>query len=117
MRKTLTVLAALAVVAAGAVPARAGTGGLHDVVLVGNSVAGTVSFLDGHTFTNLGSVNVIPDLQERLDAMNPIERAGYALVRQQEGGDRFVDDMFVSPDGRTLYVSRANLADVVAYDL
>jgi len=118
----------LAVTAVGALPSTASTVApaagprldprqARDVVLVGNSVAGTVSFLDGHTFTNLGSVNVIPDLQERLDAMNPIERAGYALVRQQEGGDRFVDDMFVSPDGRTLYVSRANLADVVAYDL
>jgi len=28
---------------------------LRDVVLVGNSVQGTVSFLDGHTFRNLGS--------------------------------------------------------------
>jgi DNA-binding beta-propeller fold protein YncE len=89
----------------------------HDVLLVGNSVGGTVSFLDGTTFANLGSLNVIPDLAERLAAMNPIERAGYELVKQQEGGDRFVDDMFVSPDGRTLYVSRANLADVVAVDL
>src|SRR5690348_10700446 len=48
----------------------------HDVLLVGNSVGGTVSFLDGTTFANLGSLNVIPDLAERLAAMNPIERAG-----------------------------------------
>src|SRR5262245_42499246 len=34
--------------------------GLHDVLLVGNSVAGTVSVLDGHTFANLGSINVVP---------------------------------------------------------
>jgi DNA-binding beta-propeller fold protein YncE len=91
--------------------------GLRDVVLVGNSVAGSVSFLDGHTFANLGSVNVIPDLAQRLAAMNPIERAAYALVRQQEGGDRFADDVYLSPDGRTLYVSRGNLDDVVAFDL
>lgn len=89
----------------------------HDVLLVGNSIGGTVSFLDGTTFANLGSLNVIPDLAERLAAMTPLERAGYEIVKQQEGGDRFVDDMFVSPDGRTLYVSRANLADVVAIDL
>jgi YVTN family beta-propeller protein len=89
----------------------------HDVLLVGNSIGGTVSFLDGTTFANLGSLNVIPDLAERLAAMTPLERAGSEIVKQQEGGDRFVDDMFVSPDGRTLYVSRANLADVVAIDL
>jgi YVTN family beta-propeller protein len=89
----------------------------RDVVLVGNSQGGTVSFLDGSTFANLGSLNIIPDLAERLAAMTPLERAGYALVKQQEGGDRFVDDMFVGPDGRTLYVSRSNLADVVAFDL
>jgi YVTN family beta-propeller protein len=90
---------------------------LHDVVLVGNSVSGTVSFLDGQTFSNLGSFNVIPDLQQRLDQMTVDEKIGYALVKQQEGGDRFVDDMAVSPDGQTLYVSRANLADLVAFNL
>jgi len=91
--------------------------GLRDVMLVGNSLAGTVSFLDGATFANLGSLNIIPDLGERLAEMTPVERAGYEIVKQQEGGDRFVDDMFTSPDGRTLYVSRSNLADVVAFDL
>ena len=108
-------LAALAVFAIGPAPARADD--LHDVVLVGNSVSGTVSFLDGHTFANLGSVNVIPDLAQRLAAMNPVQRAAYELVKQQEGGDRFADDGYLSPDGRTLYVSRGNLDDVVAFDL
>ena len=88
-----------------------------DVVLVANSAGGTVSFLDGHTFANLGSLNVIPDLAERLAGMTPIERAGYEIVKAQKGGDRFVDDIVVNPDGRTLVVSRANLADVVAFDL
>jgi DNA-binding beta-propeller fold protein YncE len=90
---------------------------LRDVLLVGNSAAGTISFLDGHTFANLGSFNVIPDLPERLASMNPVERAAYELVRQQEGGDRFADDVYLSPDGRRLYVSRGNLDDVVAFDL
>src|SRR5688572_31227324 len=31
------------------------TNAVRDVLLVGNSVAGTVSFLDGHTFQSLGS--------------------------------------------------------------
>jgi YVTN family beta-propeller protein len=111
----LPVVAALALLFVGTAPAHADD--LHDVVLVGNSVAGTVSFLDGHTFANLGSFNVIPDLAQRLAAMNPVERAAYELVKQQEGGDRFADDVYLSPNGRTLYVSRGNLDDVVAFDL
>jgi YVTN family beta-propeller protein len=102
-------------------PAQAGpdappAAALRDVVLIGNSAAGTVSFLDGRTFENLGSLNVIPDLQERLDGMNPIERAGYEVVRSRLG-NKFADDMYISPDGRTLYVSRANLTDVAAFDI
>jgi YVTN family beta-propeller protein len=89
----------------------------RDVLLVGNSASGTVSFLDGRTFQNLGSFNVIPDLQQRLDAMNLVEKAAYEVVKNQEGGDRFADDVFVSPDGGTLYVSRGNLDDAVAFDL
>src|ERR1700690_2626532 len=38
---------------------------MRNVLVVGNSVSGTVSFIDDHTFRNLGSVNVIPDLATR----------------------------------------------------
>jgi YVTN family beta-propeller protein len=106
-------VAGLTASAASAQPAAAD----RDVVLIGNSAAGTVTLLDGHTFAVLGTVNVINDLPQRLAEMNPAERAGYELVRSQEGGDRFVDDLALSPDGRTLYVSRGNLPQVAAYDL
>ena len=100
---------------------------LRDVLLVGNSVAGTVSFLDGHGFQNLGSINVIPDLTDRLAAIHGdlIHSIVYGIVTDKEkikhfepsGGQRFVDDVFVSPDGTRLYVSRSNLGDVAAFDL
>jgi YVTN family beta-propeller protein len=100
---------------------------LRDVLLVGNSVSGTVSFLDGTTFDNLGSVNVIPDLQDRLAEIqaDPVRSLAYEIVRSKQvlkhfepaNGDRFVDDVFVSPDGTKLYVSRSNLGDVAAFDL
>jgi YVTN family beta-propeller protein len=92
---------------------------LRDVLVVGNSQAGTVSVIDGHTFANLGSINVIPDLAQRMFEIeiNPINWAGYEIVRSVEGGDRYVDDATVSPDGRTLYVSRGNLDDVAAFDI
>jgi YVTN family beta-propeller protein len=100
---------------------------VRDVLLVGNSVAGTVSFIDATTFESLGSVNVYPDRAEMAFAIyaNPIRAIGYTVVKSQQmlhhfepgGGDRYVDDVFVSPDGRTLYVSRSNLGDVAAFDL
>jgi hypothetical protein len=93
--------------------------GLRDVLVVGNAQAGTVSVIDGHTFANLGSINVVPDLAQRMFEIdiNPVWLAGYQTVKAIEGGDRFVDDATVSPDGRTLYVSRGNLDDVAAFDL
>src|SRR5215831_12317805 len=99
----------------------------RDVLLVGNSCAGTVSFLDDRTWKNLGSINIVPDLQDRLDDINGnlITQIAYSVVKQNQvikhfepcAGDRFVDDMFVSPAGTKLYVSRSNLGDVVAFDL
>jgi YVTN family beta-propeller protein len=100
---------------------------LRDVLLVGNSVAGTVSFVDANTFANLGSVNVMPDFDQVMADINAddIRSSVYPLVKRAQllhhfepsGGDRFVDDLFVSPEGTVLYVSRSNLGDVAAFDL
>lgn len=116
----------LAAVLPGVTPAAASPA-MEQVLLVGNSVAGTVSFINGTTFQNLGSVNVIPDLQQRLDVIysNPITAIGYLVTQEQQvlaefepdNGVRYVDDIAVSPNGQTLYVSRSNLDDVVAIDL
>jgi YVTN family beta-propeller protein len=92
-------------------PAGAGAESMRDVVLVGNAAGGTVTFLDGRTWQNLGSVTVVPGslaLSQQLFA---------PVFNQAEGGARYVDDAIASPDGRTLYVSRANLGDVAAFDL
>ncbi len=97
-----------------AVGAPAGT---RDVVLVGNNDDGTVSVVDARTFDRLFDVDIKPDLAQRLAEMTVGERAAYEIVRAQMGGDKYVDDVAVSVDGRTLYVSRSNLADVAAFDL
>ncbi|MCE7007764.1 serine/threonine protein kinase [Kibdelosporangium philippinense] len=117
MRSKRLTAAAVGVLLAltGVVPAQAQQ--LRDVVLIGNAQAGTVSFLDGHTFQVIGTLDAIPDLEQRLAAMNPVERIGYETVNRIQGYKKFVDDIALSPDGKTLYVSRGNLADVVAYDV
>jgi YVTN family beta-propeller protein len=102
---------------------------MHDVMLVGNSVSGTVTVLDGRTFASLATIDVIPDIKQRLDEINSFwhfwRRIAYKAIKKAEtiklfepaGGDRFIDDLFLSPDGATLYVSRGNLGDVAAFDL
>ncbi|WP_431043175.1 YncE family protein [Streptomyces sp. P1-3] len=97
--------------------ARANRAGLRDVLLVGNGQGGTVSFIDGRTYRNLGSFNTVPDLEERLAGMTLVERVGYETVNAIQGYRKLVDDMALSPDGRTLYVSRGVLSDAVAFDL
>jgi DNA-binding beta-propeller fold protein YncE len=98
-----------------------------DVLLVCNSVSGTVSFVDTAALKDLGAVNIIPDLNDRLAEINadPLRAGIYQTILTDEtlkhfepnGGQRFVDDCFVSPDGKTLYASRGNLGDVAAFDL
>jgi DNA-binding beta-propeller fold protein YncE len=99
----------------------------REVLLVGNSVSGTISIIDVASLKNLGSINVIPDLKDRLHEIhsNPVRCLMYGIIKlgqkvkkfEPSGGDRFVDDVFASPDGTRLYVSRANLGDVAAFDL
>ena len=98
-----------------------------DVLIVGNAQDGTVSFIDTETLTNIGTVDTYPDRTRMkfLIHANPVRAIAYQVVKRKQllhhfepgGGDRFVDDVFLSPDGRTLYVSRSNLGDVAAFDL
>ena len=114
---SLGVLLAAVTALAGAVPKAADAAQLRDVMAVGNGQGGTVSFIDTATYENLGSINVVPDLQERLAAMNPVERIGYEVVNGVQGYRKLVDDIAVSPDGTTIYVSRGALSDAVAFDI
>src|SRR5207248_2038907 len=109
----LCLLSVLAAAASLAWVAHAGaaTASMRDVVLIGNAASGTVSFLDGHTWQNLGSINVTPD------PISAAQQPYWDFFNQQEGGPRSVDDAIASPDGTRLYVSRANRGDVAAFDM
>ena len=93
----------------------------RDVLFVGNNWAGTADVIDVRTYKRLARIDIVPDKAERLREimLNPVRQGYFLAIRQAvgEGNDQFVDDMFSSPDGRTLYVSRPSFADVTAFDL
>ena len=92
---------------------------MHDVLLVGNSVSGTVSFVDGDTYENLGSVDVVPDLAQRLAAIQGdlVHAIAYGVITDHQmikhfepaNGQRFVvSDQ--GPDLRALHFVPFNSA-------
>lgn len=112
-------LLATGVLAACAIAAPSSNAATRDVVVVGNAFGGTVSFLDGNTYSNLGSINIAPDRLTRkiLIQLNPINLVGWNVVKSQKGGENYVDDVATSLDGKVLYVSRGILQDVAAFEI
>ena len=107
--------------ATGALPAAAATT-LQQVMFVGNNWDGTVDVIQpSGGYTGLGRINVVPDRTQRLWEiyLNPVKLAFYLGVQQGpgEGHDQLVDDMYTTPDGSALVVSRPSFADVVSVDL
>ncbi|MTE19649.1 YncE family protein [Streptomyces sp. TRM43335] len=120
------VLAATAAVPATAAPADTSAGqagaGLNEVMFVGNNWEGTADVIESTgDYARVGRVNVIPDKAERLWEihLNPVRLAFYLGIRQTvgEGHDQYVDDMYSTPDGSAVVVSRPSFADVVSIDL
>ncbi|MFC9391060.1 YncE family protein [Streptomyces venezuelae] len=107
--------------APGARDASAGTG-LREAMFVGNNWDGTADVIASQgDFERIGRLDVIPDKEERLREiyLNPVKLAFFLGVRSGpgEGHDQFVDDMYASPDGSSMVVSRPSFADVVSLDL
>jgi DNA-binding beta-propeller fold protein YncE len=97
------------------------TAAMKDVLVVSNNWDGTADFIDVKSYQRLMRLNIIPDKAEREQEiyLSP-DRLGYFLAIRQligEGHDQYVDDSFLSHDGKFLYVSRPSFADVVAFDL
>ncbi|WP_151475796.1 YncE family protein [Streptomyces albicerus] len=95
---------------------------LREVMFVGNNWDGTADVIkSGGDFAKIGRINVIPDKEERLAEINadPIKWIYFLAIRNGvgEGHDQFVDDMYSTPDGSAMVVSRPSFADVVSIDL
>ncbi|MBW3657690.1 MAG: PQQ-binding-like beta-propeller repeat protein, partial [Actinobacteria bacterium] len=122
MRERRTTVVGTAVLACGLLaatgPAEPAPGGGRDVVFVANAEDGTVTAVDAETFEVLHQLDVVPDG----DTAEPGEDDPFqALLGQQlveaAGGENLAQDQDLSPDGRTLYVSRGHRGDVAAFDL
>ncbi|MEU3693066.1 YncE family protein [Streptomyces narbonensis] len=109
--------------AAAAGPAPDGVrSGLREVMFVGNNWDGTADVIESRgEFRRIARLNVVPDKEERLREihLNPVKLAFFLGVRNGpgEGHDQFVDDMYATPDGSAMVVSRPSFADVVSLDL
>ncbi|WP_328922854.1 YncE family protein [Streptomyces griseoaurantiacus] len=124
-RLLLTLAAALSLTALG--PAvgsatAADAGLLQEVMFVGNNWDGTADVIHSSgTYAKIGSVNVVPDKAQRMAEINadPIKWIYFQAIRNSvgEGHDQFVDDMYATPDGKSMVVSRPSFADVVSLDL
>ncbi|WP_259371002.1 MULTISPECIES: YncE family protein [Streptomyces] len=105
-----------------AAPASTGAAGQREVMFVGNNWDGTADVIESTgDFARIGRINVIPDKDRRLKEiyLNPVRLAFFLGIRQGpgEGHDQFVDDMYSTPDGSAVVVSRPSFADVVSIDL
>ncbi|MFG2298670.1 YncE family protein [Streptomyces sp. NPDC048603] len=99
-----------------------GPAGLRQVLFVGNNWDGTADVLAATGgMARIGRINVIPDKAERLREihLNPVKLAYFLGIRTTagEGHDQFADDMYTTPDGSAVVVSRPSFADVVSIDL
>ncbi|WP_395298039.1 YncE family protein [Kitasatospora hibisci] len=117
-------LTASATAPAGAAAASAPSAGqgLREVMFVGNNWDGTADVIRSTgDLARIGRVNVIPDKDRRLAEiyLNPVKLAYFLGIRlgPGEGHDQFVDDMYSTPDGSAVVVSRPSFADVVSIDL
>ncbi|GAA2344556.1 PQQ-binding-like beta-propeller repeat protein [Streptomyces violaceusniger] len=124
MLLSLAAAVALAVTGSTAVSASAQpkSAGLREVMFVGNNWDGTADVIKSTgDLARIGRINVIPDKDQRLTEiyLNPIKLAFFLGIRlgPGEGHDQFVDDMYSTPDGSAIVVSRPSFADVVSIDV
>ncbi|MEU9346201.1 YncE family protein [Streptomyces sp. NPDC048278] len=117
---------AAALVLTAVAPATAATAAadasLREVLFVGNNWDGTATVLNSSgDFAKVGQINVVPDKDARITEINadPIKWIYYTSIRNEvgQGHDQYVDDMYSTPDGKSVVVSRPSFADVVSIDL
>lgn len=80
-------------------------------IFVGNNKEGTVSIIDAKTLTNIKTVDIAPDKEVKFK-QNFINR-----LATRKLGPKYVDDIDILPDGKTIVISRPYFADIAAFDI
>lgn len=88
----------------------------REVAIVANSVGGTISLIDIKRRSLISTFSIIPDGEKVGFFRDPLQFLAQDYVEEQAGLN-YAQDSDLSPDGRTLYISRGLLGDVVALDL
>jgi hypothetical protein len=99
--------------------------GKRGVMVVSNNWDGTATIVDAKTYKVLTTINIVPDKDEEVQHVmtpspsHPAGAAFYLAIQQfvGEGHDQYVDDAFITRDGKYLAVSRPSLRDVVWIDI
>jgi len=94
----------------------------QQVFFVGNNWDGTVTVIrPSGDFGKIGVINMVPDRKERLTEihLNPIKLIAYTYIQSTagEGHDQLVDDMYSTPDGKSVVASRPSFADIVSINI
>ncbi|WP_349926942.1 YncE family protein [Acinetobacter sp. A1-4-2] len=94
----------------------------QQVFFVGNNWDGTVTVIrPSGDFGKIGVINMVPDRKERLTEihLNPIKLIAYTYIQSTagEGNDQLVDDMYSTPDGKSVVASRPSFADIVSINI
>ncbi len=94
------------------------------VIFIGNNWEGTADIVATQgpkKFKTVSRINIVPDYTERVMeiCLNPVDLGYFLAIRELvgEGNDQLVDDMYSTPDGKLLVVSRPSFRDVVAIHL
>ena len=101
MRFLMAIPAALAIVCSPHVAMAAGPSGSVEVAFVANAEGANVSLIDVASRKLIATIDTNPD----------------KTVVRRPGTPNYAQDTDVSPDGRTLYVSRGYMGDVAAFDI
>ena len=109
--------AALATAALGGVPtATAQSRDTRQVLVVGCQGTGTITLADANTYEHIEDFDSSPG-EDSPPLTDPIKKIAKPIIDSVAGRQNVCEHVNVSPDGETLYVSRANLGDTVAIDM
>jgi DNA-binding beta-propeller fold protein YncE len=84
-----------------AAPAQPAAPAMQEIAFIANAEAATVSLLDVATQKIVATIDTNPD----------------KMVVERPGTPNYAQDTDISPDGKTLYVSRGYMKDVAAFDI